>query len=63
MEVDDVIWMGAKDGNIKTDIKLIDKIEKIILEKNIDVVFCNYPSDTHQDLQVDLVKIYYFMKH
>ena len=56
MEVDDVIWMGAKDGNIKTDIKLIDKIEKIILEKNIDVVFCNYPSDTHQD-HIELANI------
>ncbi len=54
--VDKIYWMKLKDGSLKVDTKIIDEIEKIILENDIDIVFSNYKNDTHQD-HMELFKI------
>ncbi|WP_121616721.1 PIG-L deacetylase family protein [Virgibacillus halodenitrificans] len=54
--VDETYWLGVEDGNIKVTSTLIDRIESIIISKDIDLVFTNYDRDTHQD-HVELSKI------
>jgi LmbE family N-acetylglucosaminyl deacetylase len=44
-----VFWGGFSDTHIPTNRKLIDVIEKVILEVNPEIVFFNYFDDIHQD--------------
>jgi LmbE family N-acetylglucosaminyl deacetylase len=42
-------WGGFKDTQLALNGDLIGSIEKVIKEVSPDVVFVNYPDDTHQD--------------
>jgi len=47
--VKEVHWGGFKDTQLVLSGDLIGAIEKVIKEVGPDVVFVNYPDDTHQD--------------
>lgn len=56
MNIDKIHWMGMEDGNVRVDTNVIDKLESIIINEKIDIVFSIYKNDTHQD-HVELYKI------
>ncbi|MDD5044466.1 MAG: PIG-L family deacetylase [Candidatus Omnitrophica bacterium] len=44
-----IFWGGFADTQVPVNKELIDKIEAVIHEVKPDIVFFNYPDDTHQD--------------
>lgn len=49
LEIKKVYWLNIEDGNVRTESKVIDEIERIVLQNKINIVFSNYPKDSHQD--------------
>ncbi len=47
--VKEIYWGSFMDTQLTVGRELIDKIEKAIEKSNPDIIFVNYPEDTHQD--------------
>ncbi len=49
LKVEKIYWGGFKDANFSVGRDLIGKLEEVISEIRPEVIFVNYPQDTHQD--------------